>query len=117
MRESGRERRTTATPFTAAVLAVIKRIPRGSVATYAHVAALAGNPRAVRAVVWILHSSSAKHRLPWHRVINSQGRISLPPGAGYEEQRAKLEREGIDFELGGRIDLKQYLWPGPKRKG
>jgi len=74
------------------------------------VAALAGNPRAVRAVVWILHSSSGAHRLPWHRVINGRGMISLKSGTGYEEQRALLEREGVGFELGGRIDLTLFQW-------
>jgi methylated-DNA-protein-cysteine methyltransferase-like protein len=74
------------------------------------VATLAGNPRAVRAVVWILHSSSGAHRLPWHRVINGKGMISLKPGTGYEEQRTLLEREGVDFELGGRVDLQRFRW-------
>jgi methylated-DNA-protein-cysteine methyltransferase-like protein len=89
---------------------VIKRIPKGTVATYAQVAALAGHPRAVRAVFWILHSSSATAKLPWQRVINSKGKISLLPGNGYEEQRALLEREGIVFELGGSVDLDRYQW-------
>ena len=54
---------------------VIKSIPRGKVATYAQVAALAGNHQAARQVVRVLHTSSAKDRLPWHRVINSRGGI------------------------------------------
>ncbi len=101
---------TTGTELSQRIKRIIKRIPRGTVVTYAQVAALAGHPRAVRAVFWILHSSSAKAKLPWQRVINSKGRISLLPGNGYEEQRALLEGEGIVFELGGAIDLGRYQW-------
>jgi methylated-DNA-protein-cysteine methyltransferase-like protein len=88
----------------------IKKIPRGKVATYGQIAAMAGNPRAARQVVRTLHTSSDKEKLPWHRVINSQGRISLPPGRGYELQKSLLEKDGIKFGLGDRIDLKRYLW-------
>jgi len=89
---------------------VIRRIPKGTVATYGQVAALAGHPRAARAVVWILHSSSVKAKLPWHRVINTRGTISLRPGYGYEEQRALLMREGVAFAPEGRVDLKRFGW-------
>ena len=90
--------------------AVIKNIPRGKVATYGQVAALAGNPRAARQVVRILHSSSDKDNLPWHRVINSKRKISLPPGRGYELQKAMLTDEGVVFGLGDTIDFKRFLW-------
>jgi methylated-DNA-protein-cysteine methyltransferase related protein len=89
---------------------VIRRIPRGRVASYGQVAALAGHPRAARAVVWILHSSSASAKLPWHRVINSRGTISLRPGYGYEEQKALLMREGVAFDRQGRVDLRRQGW-------
>ena len=89
---------------------VIRRIPKGMVATYGQVAALAGHPRAARAVVWILHSSSVKAKLPWHRVINARGTISLRPGYGYEEQRALLLQEGVMFDREGRVDLKRFGW-------
>jgi methylated-DNA-protein-cysteine methyltransferase-like protein len=103
--------------FSAQIISLIKRIPKGKVATYGQIAALAGNPRAARAVVWLLHSSSVKEKLPWHRVINSRGTISLKPGYGYEEQRALLEGEGIDFGLYGRTDLNKYQWqPGTGSK-
>jgi methylated-DNA-protein-cysteine methyltransferase-like protein len=92
---------------------VIRRIPKGMVATYGQVAALAGHPRAARAVVWILHSSSTRAKLPWHRVINSRGTISLKPGYGYEEQRALLLQEGVGFDREGRVDLRRQGWrPG-----
>ena len=101
---------TTGTELSQRIKRVIRRIPKGTVATYAQVAALAGHPRAVRAVFWILHSSSTTAKLPWQRVINSKGRISLLPGNGYEEQRMLLEKEGIVFELGGSVDLDRYQW-------
>ena len=99
-------------PFIARVIALIKRIPKGKVATYGSIATMAGDPRGARQVVRALHSSSKKHRLPWFRVINSKGMISLPHGAGYEEQRARLEREKIVFKPNGTVDLKKYLWKG-----
>ncbi len=92
------------------IVGAIRRIPRGKVASYGQIAALAGHPRAARAVVWILHSSSGKARLPWHRVINSRGTISLRPGCGYEEQRARLMAEGVEFDGEGRVDLRRYGW-------
>ncbi len=96
--------------FSRRVKRVIKSIPPGKVATYGQVAALASNERAARGVVWILHSCSDKDRLPWHRVINSRGSISLRPGRGFEEQKRRLEAEGIKVGRRGRIDLEVYLW-------
>lgn len=98
--------------FTERVIGVIKAIPEGSVATYGGVAAMAGNNRAARTVVWVLSSSSKREGLPWHRVINSKGEISLPRGAGYEVQRELLESEGVEFDLKGRVDLKRYQFTG-----
>ncbi len=89
---------------------VIKAIPRGKIATYAQVAALAGNHRAARQVVRVLHASSAKDRLPWHRVISSRGAISLERGRGFEEQKRLLKREGVRVNEGGRIDLDEFQW-------
>ena len=91
----------------------IKAIPRGKVATYAQIAALAGNYRAARQVARVLHSSSDKDRLPWHRVINSRGGISLKRGRGFEEQKRLLLREGVRVIRSGRIDLTEFQWePG-----
>jgi methylated-DNA-protein-cysteine methyltransferase-like protein len=103
-------------PFARNVRAVIRAIPRGRVATYAQVAALAGNPPAVRGVVWILHSSSETARLPWHRVINSRGTISLRRGAGFEEQRKKLLAEGVVVSPRGRVDLGRFRWETAAKK-
>jgi methylated-DNA-protein-cysteine methyltransferase-like protein len=88
----------------------IRAIPRGKVATYAQVAALAGNHRAARQVVRVLHASSEKDRLPWHRVINSRGGISLEKGRGFEEQKRLLIREGTRVDKNGRIDLEEFQW-------
>ena len=96
--------------FAQRAVEIISRIPSGKVATYGQIAVLAGNHRAARQVAWILHSSSRKHGLPWHRVVNSKGRISLPPAGGLEEQREKLEAEGIAFGINGNIDLTEFLW-------
>lgn len=65
------------TPFTRKVILIIQSIPEGSVMTYGGIARAAGSPRAARQVVRILHSMSRKYKLPWHRVINAKGMISL----------------------------------------
>jgi methylated-DNA-protein-cysteine methyltransferase-like protein len=96
--------------FTARVVAVLKRIPRGKVATYGQIAALAGNPRGARQVVWVLNSQSESARLPWHRVINARGRIALPRGRGFELQRALLMKERVKVTPAGVINLKEFLW-------
>ncbi|MBI5267925.1 MAG: MGMT family protein [candidate division Zixibacteria bacterium] len=105
----------TADPFQQRVIACIKRIPKGKVATYGLIAAMAGNPRSARQVVRALHSSSAKEGLPWQRVVNAKGQVSLPAGSGLEEQTALLKAEGVTFDRGGRIDLGTYLWGGSKK--
>lgn len=88
----------------------IKKIPRGKVATYGQIATLAGNHRAARLVVWTLNSSSRKDKLPWHRVVNSQGRISLQPNYDYEIQKKLLQKEGVKFDENNTIDFDRYLW-------
>ncbi len=91
------------------IVYAIRAIPRGRVATYGQIAALAGAPGAARRVAWLLHSSSRKRRLPWHRVIGASGRVSLPQGGGYELQRALLEAERVAFR-DERVDLKRFQW-------
>jgi methylated-DNA-protein-cysteine methyltransferase-like protein len=92
--------------------AVIRRIPRGGVATYGQVAALAGLPRRARMVGHALCSPPAGVEIPWQRVVNAQGRISPRQGIGWEEgyQRHLLEEEGVVFSAGGRIDLDRFGW-------
>lgn len=97
-------------PFTKNVIQLIQSIPFGHVATYGQIAGAAGNSRAARQVSWILHSMSQKHQLPWHRVINAKGEISLTAS----EQRELLEMEGIEFSLRGKINLKEAQWQFPE---
>jgi methylated-DNA-protein-cysteine methyltransferase-like protein len=96
--------------LTERIVAVLRRVPYGRVTTYGQIAQLAGNPRAARQVARLLHSCSQQRQLPWHRVINAQGNISLAKTAGFELQQALLRSEGIDVSDDGRVDLKRYLW-------
>lgn len=100
----------TQTEFSKKVIALIKAIPTGNVATYGLIAKLAGRPRGSRAVGWLLHSCTKSHKLPWQRVIKSSGQLSFPLlSNAYFLQKNLLEKEGI-LILNGRIDLKKYLW-------
>lgn len=93
-------------PFTEKVIEIIKAIPEGRVMTYGQIAKAADNPRGARQVAWILHSMSKKHHLPWHRVINAKGEISLKGS----EQAELLALEGVEMNLAGKIDLASYRW-------
>jgi len=95
------------TPFTENVINIIKNIPEGRVMTYGQIAKCAGSPRAARQVVRVLHSMSKNHRLPWHRVINSQGKIGLDDN---EEQIFMLESEGIEVGPHDTIDLGKFQY-------
>ena len=94
------------TKFTEEVLEIIKMIPHGKVMTYGQIAAYAGNPRGARQVSRILHSMSSAYNLPWHRVINSKGSISLTGEAGFT-QGSMLSSEGIEV-INKKINLKKY---------
>lgn len=100
----------------ARIWAVVRRIPRGSVATYGQVAALAGYPTQPRLAGYALHALPMGSAVPWHRVVNAQGRISLPVLDGqYQLQRSMLEAEGVAFR-GDRIDLARHAWHPRRRK-
>jgi methylated-DNA-protein-cysteine methyltransferase-like protein len=103
---------TDATPsFYERVYAVVRSVPRGRVITYGHVALVLGAPAAARAVGYALHGLPADNDVPWWRVINVQGAISLKGrGANADLQRALLEREGVTFDAEGRTDLSRYRW-------
>lgn len=100
------------------VYETVRRIPEGTVTTYGHVAALCGKPRAARTVGWALHALPDQTDVPWQRVINARGGISISKvGLPPELQRALLEREGIQFEIDGTIDLERWGWLGPGQGG
>lgn len=92
--------------FTEKVIHIIQQIPDGKVMTYGQVAKTAGNPRGARQVSWILHSMSQKYSLPWHRVINAKGEISLKGS----EQQELLALEGVEMNIASKIDLSIYRW-------
>ena len=89
---------------------VIRRIPRGRVATYGQIARLAGLPGRARQVGYALHSLTPSTSVPWQRVINASGGISLRPFDGGISQRLLLEKEGVVFDAAGRVSLRRYGW-------
>src|SRR4029079_1137616 len=93
------------------IYAVVSRIPKGRVATYGQVAELAGLPRQERLVGYALHTLPADSAVPWHRVVNAAGKISLrADGLGHDElQMHLLRREGVRF-VNGAIPLARYRW-------
>ena len=96
----------------ARIYAVVRRIPRGRVATYGQVAALAGLPHAPRVAGYALHALGEGTPIPWHRVVAAGGRLSLgrlsPDGA--ITQRLRLEKEGVRFDGRGCADLERCRW-------
>jgi methylated-DNA-protein-cysteine methyltransferase-like protein len=97
-------------PSCRKIYQTVARIPRGRVASYAQVAAAAGFQRGARLAGWALHHTPPELKIPWHRVINAQGRISFPPRSEpYRVQRERLEAEGVVF-LGGGVDFGRYGW-------
>jgi methylated-DNA-protein-cysteine methyltransferase-like protein len=90
---------------------VVVAIPEGKVATYGGIAQKAGMARAARRVGNALRGLPANTRIPWHRVVNAQGRISFPAeSTPYTTQRERLEQEGVVFKTNGSIDLRQFGW-------
>lgn len=95
------------------VYEIVKKIPKGKVATYGQIAWMLGNPRASRAVGYALHSNPAPGVVPCHRVVNREGRLA--PGfafGGPGIQQELLEKEGVLLNEHGVVDLHQYLWTG-----
>jgi len=88
---------------------VVRRIPRGRIATYGQIARLAGIPGQPRLVGYALHALPAHSAVPWQRVINAKGEISIR--SGHESnQRRLLESEGVRFDSRGRTDLAKFQW-------
>lgn len=97
------------------IYAIVRQIPRGRVATYGQIAALVGPPCHARLVGWAMAALPAGTDVPWQRVINAQGKISLRQySRGHELQRKRLEAEGVQFDEDGRVDLARYGWAGPE---
>ncbi len=85
------------------ILATVRRVPRGKVATYGDIAYAAGFPGAARQVAWALHKSKG---LPWQRIVGSGGKILLPADRGFE-QRMRLQQEGVTFQ-GLKVNMKVH---------
>lgn len=105
--------------FYQQVYAVVRRVPRGRVTSYGRVAKMLGRPNAARAVGYALNALRQKgddsrySGIPWQRVINSQGRISIPNTDGSADRQAELLRqEGVVVGEDWRVDLSIYLWEG-----
>ena len=95
------------------IYAVVRRIPRGRVATYGQVALLAGNPRWSRVVGYALHVNPDPAGIPCFRVVNRRGETSRAFAFGGEDQQRRLlEGEGVVFTADGRVDLSRYAWDG-----
>ncbi len=89
---------------------IVAAIPEGRVASYGQIAELAGIKRGARLVGWALRVAPAQIELPWHRVINAQGRISLPKhNPARDEQIRRLKAESVTI-VDDRVDLQRHLW-------
>jgi methylated-DNA-protein-cysteine methyltransferase-like protein len=96
----------------AAICAVIRRIPKGWVATYGQVAAMAGLPRRARLVGYVLQHLGPASKIPWHRVVNAKGEVSysLSRNGGDALQQRLLEKEGVEFDDKNRFNLERFRW-------
>lgn len=95
--------------FTERAIQVIREIPSGKVMTYGQIAAYAGSPRGARQIALLLHSMSSKYNLPWHRIVNVQGKIVLQDEESRFTQRSLLQKEGIIVD-GDKIDVDKYRY-------
>lgn len=105
-------------PSYARIYAVVRRIPRGKVATYGQVADLAGMHGSARLVGYALHASKEHHGLPWQRVVAAGGRLTLAKldGSAAITQRIRLEHEGVRFTGRGTVDMAAHQWAPPRRR-
>ena len=88
---------------------MVRRVPRGRVAFYGQIARLCDMEGHARLVGYAMHALSRGTDVPWHRILNASGRISLPGAAG-RRQRELLEKEGVKFLKSGKVDLKKHHW-------
>lgn len=103
--------------LTSRIYGVVRRIPKGRVASYGQVASLAGLPQHARLVGYALHRLPIASKVPWHRVVNARGELSLARAgrASGIEQRLRLEREGIPVNAAFRVSINRYGWRPGKR--
>ena len=114
----GHPRRDDPPPFYRWVYRVVRKIPRGRVATYGQIAAILGQPRGARAVGLALGAlrDAEAERVPWQRVIGAAGRCTHRDGFQAGIQREMLEAEGVVFDRRGYVDLAKVRWKGPRRE-
>ena len=98
--------------FFEQVYRLVRQVPPGRVTSYGAIARMLGHAHAARTVGWALHSLAEGSDVPWHRVINSQGRISTGFRDGADLQRALLEAEGVEFDAHGTVDWERFGWAG-----
>lgn len=98
--------------FFEQVYALVRCIPPGRVASYGQIARLLAQPHAARTVGWALRGLAEGSDVPWQRVINAAGRISLSDPQGAAMQRRRLEAEGVLFGPDDRVDLDRFGWAG-----
>lgn len=110
--------------FNRIVWSVTRQIPAGQVSTYGQIASMIPEPPGVLppsykrwGAQWVggaMHATPEEQGIPWQRVINSQGMISLPVGSpGAQQQRTLLEEEGVVFDDAGKVDFEMVGWEGP----
>lgn len=98
--------------FALRVRAAVARVPSGRVASYGTIAAIAGRPRSARGVGRVLRQLPDGSDVPWWRVINGRGEVTIPRSSHAGPlQRALLEDEGVEFGPGGRVDMRRFGWP------
>ena len=103
--------------FYARIYAVVKGIPKGCVATYGQVASLVGISGHARLVGYALSALPHGTGVPWHRVINAKGRVSIRSEPGWDDyQRLLLEAEGVLFDADGRVSLTRFRWKPERPK-
>ena len=96
-------------PHYAAIYRVVREVPRGRVATYGQIALLCGLHGRARQVGYALHALPHGSPVPWQRIVNARGAISLAHEAG-ADQRQRLAAEGIELDERGRVDLRRFQW-------
>ena len=106
----GKERmvKSNISDSTFRIIKAIRAVPKGKVSCYRDIALAAGLPNGARQVVWVLHSMSKKHRLPWHRIIRADGTIALSSCQGGDMQAQLLRAEGVTVSKTGRVDMGRY---------